>query len=179
MATNGVSLGIKSAIQVPRNAASDPLSEMGHSWLKRDTVVGTRPQMQSNWELCYTTCQMPLCVTIFLLFNWRVYDTCALMAAVVRTVAMAKTTWSSPTPVDLSILSKDAVCHVCGKGHFAKDCWHQSGGVGKERKARKAKGKAQNPRVVTPRRKVFAINVASSVANLQRRRWCTLLDVHR
>ena len=57
------------------------------------------------------------------------------MAAEVRAVAMARTTWSGPTPMDLSILAKDAVCHVCGKkGHLAKDCWHQSGNKGvKER----------------------------------------------
>ena len=89
---------------------------------------------------------------------------------------MARTTWSDPTPMDLSILAKDAVCHVCGKKvHFAKDCWHHSGkkGVEKERKARKAreaKGKAQNPRMVTPSRKMLAITESSvtSHANVRR-----------
>ena len=62
-----------------------------------------------------------------LLLNSRVYDTYALMAAEIRTVAMARTTFSGPAPVDLSILAKDAVCDVCGKkGHFAKDCWYQT-----------------------------------------------------
>ena len=47
-----------------------------------------------------------------------------LVAAEVRTVAMARTTCSGPTPMDLGILAKEAVCHVCGKGgYFAKDCW--------------------------------------------------------
>ena len=112
-----------------------------------------------------------------LLLNSRVYDTYALMSAEVRAVATAKTTWSGPTPVDLSILAKEAVCHVCGqKGHFAKDCWHHRAatkGVGKERKARKAKGKAQNPRMVTPSRKVLAMTVARTVtlhANVRRRK---------
>ena len=36
----------------------------------------------------------------------RVYDTYALMAAAIRTVAMARTTWSGPSPIDLSILAK-------------------------------------------------------------------------
>ena len=74
-----------------------------------------------------------------LLLTSRVYDTYALMAAEVRAVVMARTTWSGPTPMDLSILAKDAVCHVCGKkGHFARDCWHQSGrGSGKGKKGKK------------------------------------------
>ena len=78
---------------------------------------------------------------------------------------MARTTWSGPTTMDLSILAKDAVCHVCGRrGHFARDCWHQSGrGSGKGKKARKAKSKAQNPRMGTPSRKVLAVTVARSV----------------
>ena len=47
-----------------------------------------------------------------------------LVAAEVRTVATARTTCSGPTPMDLGILAKEAVCHVCGKGgYFAKDCW--------------------------------------------------------
>ena len=62
-----------------------------------------------------------------LLLNSRVYDTYALMAAEIRTVAMARTTWSGPTPTDLSMLAKDAFCHVCAKkGRFAKDCWYQA-----------------------------------------------------
>ena len=93
-----------------------------------------------------------------LLLNSRAYDKYDLMAAEIRTVAMARTTWSGPTPTDLSILAKDAVCHVCGKkGHFARDCWHQANkDVGKERRARKArkdKGKARNTRKPTTRRK--------------------------
>ena len=134
-----------------------------------------------------------------LLLNSRVYDTYALMAAEVRAVVMARTTWSGPTPMDSSILAKDAVCHVCGKkGHFAKDCWHQSGNKGsgkgkKGKKGKKGQGKAQNPRMVTPSRKVLAITVARSVTlhvNVRRKkrskqckfqwwRWRTLLDVHR
>ena len=93
-----------------------------------------------------------------LLLKLRVYDTYALMAAEIRAVAMARTTWSGPVPMDLSILAKDAVCHVCGKkGHFAKDCWYQTNkrsGKGKKgKKGKKGQGKAQNPRMVTPRRK--------------------------
>ena len=61
-----------------------------------------------------------------LLLNSRAYDKYDLMAAEIRTVAMARTTWPGPTPMDLSILAKDVVCHVCGKrGHFAKDGWYQ------------------------------------------------------
>ena len=147
MASNGVSLGTKSTIQFARTAASDPVSEMGHSWLRRGTVVNgfgkskckttnsrvaTRSQMQSNGEL-YCTCQD-------LLLNSRVYDTYALMEAEARTVGTART-WSGPTTMDPSILAKDAACHVCGKGHFAKDCWHQSGnrGSGKGQKGKKGK----------------------------------------
>ena len=68
------------------------------------------------------------------------------MAAEVRAVAMARTTWSGPTPM--------------GKER-------------KARKARKAKGKAQNPRMATPSTKVLAITVARSVtlhSNVRRRK---------
>ena len=80
-----------------------------------------------------------------LLLNSRVYDTFALMAAEVRAVVMARTTWSGPTPIDLSILAKDAVCHVCGKkGHFAKDCWYQTNkGNGQGKKGKKGRGKGK------------------------------------
>ena len=84
-----------------------------------------------------------------LLLNSRMYDTYALMAAEVRAVVMARTTWSGPTPMDLSILAKDAVCHVCGKkGHFTRDCWHQSGnkGSGKGKKGKKGQGKGTKPK---------------------------------
>ena len=40
-----------------------------------------------------------------LLLNSQVYDTYALMTAEVRAVAMARTTWSGPTPMDLSIFA--------------------------------------------------------------------------
>ena len=78
----------------------------------------------------------------------------------------------------LSILAKDAVCHVRGK----KGTMRRTVGikltkrVGKERKARKArkaKGKKQNPRMVTPRRKVLPITVERLVTlfvNVQRRK---------
>ena len=80
------------------------------------------------------------------------------MAAEIRTVAMARTTWSGPTPKDLSILANDAVCHVCAKkGHFAKDCWYQTNKrSGKGKKGKTDQGKGTNPRMVTPRRKVLA-----------------------
>ena len=78
-----------------------------------------------------------------LLLNSRVYGTCALMAAEIRTVAMARTTWSGPTPLHLSILAKDVVCHVCAKkGHVAKDCWYQTNnGSGKGKKGKTGQGK--------------------------------------
>ena len=39
MTSNGDSLGTESTIQLPRNAASDLVSKMGHSWIRCDTVV--------------------------------------------------------------------------------------------------------------------------------------------
>ena len=38
VASNGGSVGTESTIQVPRNAASDLVSQIGHSWIRRDTV---------------------------------------------------------------------------------------------------------------------------------------------
>ena len=78
-----------------------------------------------------------------LLLNSQSYSTYTLMAAEIRTVVMARTTWSGPTPMDVSVLAKDAICHVCSKrGHFAKDCWYQSNkGGGKGKKGKKGKGK--------------------------------------
>ena len=50
--------------------------------------------------------------------------------------------------MDLSILAKDAVCHVCGKkGHFAKDCWYQTNeGSEKGKKGKKGQGKGTKPK---------------------------------
>ena len=53
--------------------------------------------------------------------------------------------------MDLSILAKDAVCHVCSKeGHFAKDCWNQTNkGSGKGKKgkqSKKSQGKGTKPK---------------------------------
>ena len=86
-----------------------------------------------------------------LLLNSRVCDAYALMAAAIRTVAMARTTWSGPSPIDLSILAKDAVCQVCAKkGHFAQDCWYQANeGSGKGKKGKtgkKGQGKGTKPK---------------------------------
>ena len=163
---------------------------MGHSWIRRDTVVnGLEKQVQDYEqqsgdkisdaiELGVVLHHLPdASLRAHLLLNSRAYDTYALVAAEVRAVAMARTTWSGPTPMDLSVLAKDAVCHVCGKkGHFEKVCWHQSGNKGsgkrKERQER-PRERTQNPRMVTPSRKVLAITVARSVtlhANVRRRK---------
>ena len=121
--------------------------------------MATRSQMQSNWE--FVPHHLPdTSLREQLLLNSRVYDTHALMAAEVRAVVVARTTWSGPTPIDLSTLAKDTVCHECGKkGHFARDCWHQNGnkGCGKRKegkKGRKGQGKGAKPKEVTPSRKV-------------------------
>ena len=47
------------------------------------------------------------------------------------------------SPMDLSVLAKNAVCHVCSKkGHIAKDCWYQTNkGGGKGKKGKKGQGK--------------------------------------
>ena len=49
--------------------------------------------------------------------------------------------------MDLSMLAKDAVCHVRGKKrHSAKDCWHQSGNKGSGRQeSKKGQGKDTKP----------------------------------
>ena len=77
--------------------------------------------------------------------------------------------------MDLSILAKDAVCHVCGKkGHFAKDCLHQGGNKGsgrgkKGKKGKKGQGKSKKKtRMVTPRRKVLAITHCGEVGHFAR-----------
>ena len=160
MTSNGDSLGTESTIQVPRNAASDLVSRMGHSWIRRDTVVDGlgkasarlrtaewRQEISDAMKLGVVLHHLPdASLREHLLLNSRVHDTYALMAAEVRTVAMARTTWSGPTPMDPSILAKDAVCHVCGKkGHFAKDCWHQSGNKGSG-KGKKGKKRQERPR---------------------------------
>ena len=66
------------------------------------------------------------------------------MAAEIRTVAMATKTRLRPSPMDLSALAKDAVCHVCSKqGHVAKDCWYKTkkeGGKGQKGKKSQRKG---------------------------------------
>ena len=62
------------------------------------------------------------------LLNSRTCNEYDLVAAEVRTVAMARTTCSGPTPMDLGTLSKEAVGNVCEKGgYFARDCWYQAG----------------------------------------------------
>ena len=93
-----------------------------------------------------------------LLLSSKAYDKYDLMAAEIRTVAMARTTWSGPTPMDLSILAKDAVCHVRGKkGHFARDCWYQANkGSGKGKKGKKGKkgqGTGTNPKEADNKKK--------------------------
>ena len=97
------------------------------------------------------SCAPPFARCLFLREHSRVYDTYTLMAAETRTVAMARTTWSGPAPMDLSILAKDAVCHVCAKkGHLAKDCWyHTNKGSGKGKKynkGKKSQGKGTKPK---------------------------------
>ena len=53
--------------------------------------------------------------------------------------------------MDLSVLAKDAVSHVCSKkGHFSKDCWYQTNKGGGKGKDRSRKGH-QNPEMATPR----------------------------
>ena len=74
-----------------------------------------------------------------MLLNSQWYDKDSLMTAEIRSVAMARTTWSGPVPTDRSVLVKDAA--VCSKkGHFARDNWYQTGkGVGNGKKGEKGK----------------------------------------
>ena len=129
---------------------------MGHSWIRRDIVVNGlgKKQVQDHKQqsgdkisdaikLGVVLHHLPdTSVRELLLLNSRVYDTFALMAAEVRAVVMARTTWSCPTPTDPSILAKDAVCHS------SKDCWHQSGntGSGKGKTGKKGQGKGTKPK---------------------------------
>ena len=84
-----------------------------------------------------------------LLLNSRVYDTYALMAAEVRAVVMARTTWSGQG--------------CCLSRVREEGCEGLLASKRQPRKARKAKEKAQNTRMVTPSRKMHAITVARLV----------------
>ena len=86
-----------------------------------------------------------------LLLNSQSNDKNSLMAAEIRSVAMARTTWSGPVPMDLSVLAQDTVCNVCSKkGHFARDCWYKPARVvEKEKKGqmdKKRQGKGTTSR---------------------------------
>ena len=62
------------------------------------------------------------------LLNSRTCNEYDLVPAEIRTAATARTTCTGLTPMDLGILAKEAVCHVCGKGgYFTTDCWCQAG----------------------------------------------------
>ena len=102
VASNGGSLGTESTIQVPRNAASDP-------WLRRDTVVTAWEKQGQDYEqqsgdkisdaikLGVVLHHLPdASLREHLLLNSRVYDTYALMAAEIRSVAISRTTWLGP-----------------------------------------------------------------------------------
>ena len=95
----------------------------GTPWIRRDTVVNCLGKASARlrtaeWRQDLRCNQTGNCGTSLarytslrghLLLKSRVYNTYALMAAEVRAMVMARTTWSGPTPMDLSILAKDAV----------------------------------------------------------------------
>ena len=106
----------------------------GHPRIRRDTVVdglgiASARLRTAAWRQdlgCNQagSCVPPLARCLFARTLALELTSVRHMAAEIRTVAMARTTWSGPTPMDLSVLAKDAVCHVCRKkGHSAKDCW--------------------------------------------------------
>ena len=115
-----------------------------------------------------------------LLLNSRVYDTCALMAAEIRIVAMARTTWSG-SDATASEHTREGCCLSCVREERTL-CERllvskPTTGVGKARKARQAKGKPQHSRMVTSRRKVLAttaMRLVISRVNVRRRKSQTL-----
>ena len=194
MASNGDSLGTKSAIQVPRNAASDPVSKNGDipgsdmtqlltAWEKevQDYEQQSGDKISDAIKLGVVRYHLPdASLREHLLLNSRVYDTYALMAHEVRAVAMARTIWPGPTPMDLRHAREE-----CCLSPVREEGSLREGLLASERKGTK-------PRMVTPSKKVLAITVARSVtlhANVRRKkskqckfqwwRWCTLLDGHR
>ena len=106
MASDCEALGIKSALQVPWNSASDLVSDMGHSgsdvtqlltaWEKQvqDYEQQSGDKISDAITLGVVLHHLPdASLRGHLLLNSRVYDTYALMAAEMQTVAMARMTW--------------------------------------------------------------------------------------
>ena len=96
-----------------------------------------------------------------LLLHSQSYDKYSLMAADIRSVAMARTTWSGPVPMDLRVLAKDTFATCAGREVTLRETvgTKPAGVVEKERKARRArevKQRAPHPKMETPRRKDLA-----------------------
>ena len=97
------------------------------------------------------------------LLNSQSYDKYSLMAAETRSVAMARTTWSGPVPVDLCLRwTLFATC--AGREVILKETVgsKQAGVMEKERKARRArevKQRAPHPKMETPRRKSQTLRI--------------------